>query len=70
MLLILLSINNSVRSTIQGGDVLIGSIDVSALVGNGTYNLRFLQRSLTRTISNFNDLQVVKSLVYSINIWE
>ena len=53
-------------TTIQGGDVLIGSIDVSALVGNGTYNLRFLQASADQNNLNFNDLQVGLRVWYTL----
>lgn len=51
-------------STREGGDVIIGSVDVSAIVdGNDTYNLRYLLGKTDSDFINFNDVQV------GIRIW-
>src|SRR3990167_4700780 len=54
-------------STIQGGDVVIGSIDVAATVdGNDTYNFQWDEGVADLANINFNDVQIGLRLWYSV----
>ena len=53
--------------TREGGDVLIGSINISArVVGNDTYSLRYLLAKADLDTINWNDVQVGLRILYSV----
>jgi hypothetical protein len=54
-------------STIQGGDVFIGAIDVAVTVdGNDTYNLQWDEAVADQASINFNDVQVGLRIWFSV----
>jgi len=51
----------------EGGDVLIGSIDITGQVdGNDSYTFRWLLRKADQDFINFNDIQVGLRIWYSV----
>lgn len=54
-------------ATREGGDVLIGSIDIKAQVdGNDSYTFQWLMRKAAQDFINLNDCQVGLRILYSV----
>ena len=54
-------------STREGGDVLMGSIDIAVEVdGNDTYNFQYLLAKADLASINWNDVQTGLRILYSI----